>query len=118
MTADAEEALETAWLDRPTDLLEGIGANMWQAYNAMETTKRRHYDLLEIIDNKKKNYNIDPTEKDQRLLSCLLQDHDEQVKRFTRASQELKQQDPAAHLAIFAYMSGIGQATERYRVTH
>ena len=44
-------------LARPDDILDGVAALSWQAYNAMETTKRRHFDLLEIIDNKKKNYN-------------------------------------------------------------
>lgn len=84
----------------------------------METTKRRHFDFLEVLDNKKKNYNIDPTENDKRLLECLLQDHDEQVKRFTKASLALKDSDINAHTALFEYIGGINHASEEHRVTH
>ena len=105
-------------LDRPDELLQGAGSLAWQAYNAMETTKRRHFDFLEGLDNKKKNYNIDPTQYDTRLLACLLQDHDEQVKRFTKESKALKEADVSAHTGLFKYIGGINQATEEHRVTH
>ena len=104
--------------DRPDEILDGIGAEAWQAYNAMETTKRRHFDLLEVVDNKKKNYNIDPTEADQHMLACLLKDHDEQVKRFTSASSALKQRDADAHLALFTYIGGVNNAIEDRPTTH
>jgi len=103
---------------RPDEILDGVGAEAWQAYNAMETTKRRHFDLLEIVDNKKKNYNIDPTEADQYMLACLLKDHDEQVKRFTAASSALKQHDADAHLALFTYIGGVNTAMEDKPTTH
>ena len=104
--------VDNALLNRPDDILQGIAAESWQAYNAMETTKRRHFELLEIIDNKKKNYNIEPTAADQHLLHCLLCDHDEQVKRFTTASKALKEVDALAHTALFVYIGGINSATE------
>jgi len=104
--------------DRPDDILDGIGSAAWQAYNAMETTKRRHFELLELIDNKKKNFNIDPTEYDQRLIACLLKDHDEQVKRFTSASLALKNESAEAHLALFTYIGGVNNASEARQTTH
>lgn len=105
-------------LARPDQLLEGVGSIAWQAYNAMETTKRRHFDLLEVLDNKKKNYNLSPSDNEQRLLACLLKDHDQQVKRFTEASLVLKNFDTEAHLSLFAYIGGINHATEERQVTH
>ncbi len=92
---------------RPADILDGDAAEMWQAYNAMETTKARHYALLEIIDNKKKNYNIDATDVDKQMLQFLLDDHSGQVKRFTLASQALKTSNPAAHTQVFDYIGVI-----------
>lgn len=104
--------------ERPDDLLSGIAAFAWQAFNAMETTKRRHFSLLEIMENRKKNYNIDPGEREKALLACLLYDHDEQVRRFTDSSMALKAQDPAAHEALFGYISEISQSAEEQHVTH
>lgn len=98
--------------DRPEDILEGVAADAWQAYNAMESTKRRHYQLLEILENKKKNYALAPTEKEQRRLAGLLKDHDQQVSRFTAASLALKQADSAAHLALFVYIGEISDSAE------
>lgn len=103
---------------RPDELLAGIAADAWQAYNAMETTKRRHFEQLELLENRKKNYNIDPNERDRALLAGLLRDHDEQVVRFSEASVSLKQLDSAAHLALFGYIGVINKAAENRRTTH
>lgn len=104
--------------ERPDDLLSGIAAAAWQAFNAMETTKRRHFSLLEVMDNRKKNYNIDPGEREKALLACLLRDHDEQVKRFTESSMALKAENPEAHKVLFGYIGEINQSAEQHRVTH
>lgn len=104
--------------ERPDDLLNGIAALAWQAFNAMETTKRRHFSLLEVMDNRKKNYNIDPGAREKALLACLLRDHDEQVRRFTEYSTALKVQDPDAHKVLFGYIGEINQSAEDHRVTH
>ncbi|MFK7891967.1 MAG: hypothetical protein AB8B63_14215 [Granulosicoccus sp.] len=112
---------ETTTRVRPDALLNGADAvalPVWQAYNAMETTKRRHFERLEVIDAKKKNYNIDPSEADKLLLGFLLKDHDEQVKRFTEASQQLKLNEPDAHKAIFTYIGLINSEAGRLAVTH
>ena len=105
-------------LVRPSSILEGVAANTWQAYNAMQTTKQRHYDLLQILENKKKKFNLDPTEKDQALLQNLLSDHDAQVKRFTLASQQLKQSDAAAHTSLFVYIGQVAALTSDGEVHH
>ncbi|MFK8081447.1 MAG: hypothetical protein AB8B97_14260 [Granulosicoccus sp.] len=101
---------------RPDTILDGVAIDTWQAYNAMETTKRRHYELLEILDNKKKNYNLDPSQKESSLLACLLRDHDEQVKRFTVASSALKKVDAVAHRALFTYIGELSDVEPQ--VTH
>ncbi|MBX2837648.1 MAG: hypothetical protein KTR35_12380 [Gammaproteobacteria bacterium] len=95
---------------RPAAILDGEAAAAWQAYNAMQATKQRHYDLLAIVDNKKKKFNIDATDKDVAILADLLEDHDSQVKRFTKASSELKLAYPEAHRALFEYIGMINQA--------
>ncbi len=105
-------------LVRPSNILDGIAADSWQAYNAMQTTKQRHYDLLQILENKKKKFNLDPTEKDLALLKNLLSDHDAQVKRFTAASQTLKESDAAAHQALFVYIGQVAALTSEGEVQH
>jgi len=108
-------------IQRPEAILDGadaIASLTWQAYNAMETTKRRHFELLEILDNKKKNYNLDATEREQGLLACLLRDHDEQVRRFTEASKALKLRDATAHTALFTYIGSINSDIIAAPVTH
>ncbi|MEE9334524.1 MAG: hypothetical protein V3U65_10585 [Granulosicoccaceae bacterium] len=89
---------------RPSALLDNEAAAAWQAYNAMETTKSRHYTLLEIIDNKKKNYNIDSSDTDKQMLQFLLDDHSAQVKSFTEASKRLKNTNEAGHKRLFDYI--------------
>jgi len=105
-------------LARPSSILEGVAADTWQAYNAMQTTKQRHYDLLQILENKKKKFNLDPTEKDQTLLQNLLSDHDAQVKRFTLASQRLKESDARAHTTLFVYIGQVAALTADGEVQH
>lgn len=105
-------------LVRPSSILDGVAADTWQAYNAMQATKQRHYDLLQILENKKKKFNLDPTEKDQALLQNLLSDHDAQVKRFTSASNQLKAQDSSAHQALFVYIGQVAALTSDGEVQH
>ncbi|MDH3693507.1 MAG: hypothetical protein OER96_02920 [Gammaproteobacteria bacterium] len=94
-----------------------VASETWQAYNAMETTKQRHFDLLTAVETKKKNFNLDPTEKESQLLKNLLRDHDMQVSAFKSASDNLKQHDPDAHTALFAYIGEINTVLHDIRVT-
>lgn len=105
-------------IDRPDAILDDVAGNTFQAFNAMETTKRRHYQLLEVLDNKKKNYNLDPNEREQVLLANLLKDHDEQVRRFTALSAELKQTNADAHKALFVYIGALAENEPKSRITH
>ena len=114
MSGDAADA------GRPL-ALDGVAAEAWQAYNAMETTKRRHYALLEKLDLQRRNYNIEPSADEARRLEWLLADHDAQVKRFTAASLALKGADAAAHAALFAYVGLVvdaGGDADEGRKTH
>ena len=86
------------------DEQRAAAAVAWQAYNAMETTKQRHFDFLTILENKKRNFNLEPTETDEVMLKQLLRDHDEQVSAFTAASSALKASNPETHLALFRYI--------------
>jgi len=105
-------------LARPASVLDGVAADTWQAYNAMQTTKQRHYELLKILENKKKKFNLDPTEKDTTLLRHLLSDHDAQVKRFTVASVALKAADSDAHRALFVYIGQVAALSGEGEVHH
>ncbi len=89
---------------RPDALLAGIGADAFEAFNAMETTKRRHFAMLERLDAKRTRYGLEPTLAESALLADLLADHDAQVLRFTRASAALKAADPDDHRRLFAWV--------------
>ena len=88
-----------------TDQQREAAAAAWQAYNAMETTKQRHFDYLNVLERKKKNFNLDPTEEDNVILEQLLKDHDQHVKLFTHQSQALKEKNPETHQALFLSVS-------------
>jgi len=105
-------------LYRPGEVLDADAGDAWQAYNAMQTTKQRHYELLEALETKKKKFNLDATPRDTVLLEHLLADHDAQVKRFTDASAALKLSNPNAHKTLFEYIGLINHLTGEQRVTH
>ena len=65
------------------------------------------------LDLKKRNYNLDPSVGEARLLEWLLADHDAQVRRFAAASLALKEADGAAHATLFAYIGAIDRAGAR-----
>ena len=62
----------------------------FQAYNAMETTKKRHLDLMLAIDKRGKKFNLTATEAEVDMLNRLLKDHDGQVEQFKLESDTLK----------------------------
>lgn len=105
-------------LRRPADVLGNQAAVTWEAYNAMQTTKQRHIELLQRLDSSMKKYNLDPTPDDRKLLKHLLADHDAQVKRFTQASQQLKSAHPDAFIALFEYIALLNQSVNGQSVTH
>lgn len=98
-------------LQRPEEALTGVAAAAFESFNAMQTTKQRHYDLLQLLDDKRVRYGLNPTDRESALLAALLADHDAQVSRFTAASGALKEVDAEAHLALFRYIGSLEQAS-------
>jgi hypothetical protein len=82
----------------------------WQAYNAMETTKRRHFGYLQALESRRNKFNIEPGEAENQLLAQLLRDHDGQVTLFKSASEALRNSNPEAFDALWAYINEINAA--------
>lgn len=79
----------------------------FQAYNAMETTKQRHLNLMLAIEKRGKKFNMTASEAEIEMLNRLLKDHDGQVEQFKLESDTLKSVNPEAHLAMFKYVGEI-----------
>ena len=81
-----------------------------RSYNAMETTKRRHFDLMTVLETRKKKFNLDASPAETELLAALLQDHDEEVREFKACCDSLKAENPSAQTALFEYLAKINKA--------
>ena len=88
----------------------GEFASVLSSYNAMETTKRRHFDYLSMLENKKKKFNLPATPDEVTTLQDLLRDHNEEVQNFKKLSAGLKSGNPIAHQACFEYIGRLNQA--------
>ena len=73
----------------------------------METTKKRHFDLMLAIDKRGKKLNLKATPEEAEMLNRLLKDHDDQVEQFKLESDTLKSVNPEAHLVMFKYIGEI-----------
>ena len=82
----------------------------WQAYNALETTKRRHFGYLQALESRRKKFNMEPSEAENELLARLLRDHDEQVTLFKLASEALRNSNREAFDALWIYIKEIDAA--------
>ncbi|MGI9302209.1 MAG: hypothetical protein ACR2RB_05810 [Gammaproteobacteria bacterium] len=89
--------------------LPATATDAWQAYNAMEATKQRHFAYLKGLEARYKKYGS-PKEQEQATLNRLLQDHDTQVRHFARSMAELKQSDAHAHKALLSHISAVNSA--------
>ncbi len=89
-------------------------ASVLTAYNAMETTKRRHITLLEAGTTREKKFGLSPSQLERELLQTLLADHDAEVKGFQRAVAALKAQDREALAAVFAHFAKIDRGLEPF----
>ena len=113
-------------MDRETDsadqnqqlVLDDASSDAWQAYNAMFETKQQHYEFLEILENKKKKFNISPSESDKQKLAEYLAEHDKQVKRFTLLAQQLKATNPESHLNLFKFIAQLGDGKPDQKTPH
>jgi len=98
--------------------LDEASNEAWQAYNAMFDSKQQHYDFLEILENKKKKFNISPSQSDKQQLAAYLSEHDKQVKRFTQLAQELKTSNPESHLNLFKFIAQLGDGEPNQKTPH
>ena len=73
-------------------------------YNAMEATKRRHFDFLNLLEARQKNYNIEATGEERELLASLLADHDHAVRNFKNQTRHLQDAAPEACASLFRYI--------------
>ncbi len=85
----------------------------WQAYNAMETTKRRHITLLAGLEDR---YGAiaRASMTETLLLDKLLRDHDAQVTRFKDEMTALRAADSQAHTSLLGYMREINETLAPY----
>lgn len=104
--------------DNAQPVLDEACTDAWNAYNAMFETKQRHYEFLEILENKKKKFNISPSEKDKLQQAEFLAQHDEQVKNFTRLSMELKASNPESHIKLFHFIGQLGDGEPNKKTQH
>lgn len=95
--------------DLLTDELREHAEEALLAYNAMETTKRRHFDYLNQLESKQKKFNLAATETERQLLASLLTDHDRTVRSFQAQAQALQESAPEAHVALFKYIGLLHQ---------
>lgn len=84
-------------------------AEAFAAYNAMETTRQRHFDYLNMLTEREKRYNLQSSELEKGFLAGLLADHDAQVKAFKSASDALRQRSADDFQALFAWLGEIEQ---------
>ena len=67
----------------------------WQAYRAMQDSKRRHFEYLQYLEDKYSRYGR-PDEAEEQRRHALLAEHDARVGEFRTVLAELKQGDPDA----------------------
>jgi hypothetical protein len=87
-----------------SDCIPSAAAAAWQAYNAMEATKQRHFAYLRGLEARYEKYGI-PSDAEKRTLERLLKEHDAQVSVFKTAMQELRARDHKAHGDLLDYIS-------------
>ena len=85
---------------------------VWQAYNAVATTKRRYFTYLQAMEIRRNKFNIEPSENENQMLARLLRDHDEQVNAFKTASDALRNANPEAFDALWIYISEINSTLD------
>ncbi len=99
-------------------VLDEASEPAWQAYNAMFESKQAHFAFMELLENKKKKFNLSPTADDREKLDGLLAAHDKQVRVFTEISMALKTANPSAHQNLFAYIAQAVQSDKSENTQH
>ena len=83
-----------------------------QAYNAVETTKRRQFMYLQTMDTRCNQFIIEASANENQMLARLLRDHDEQVSAFKTASNRLRNANPEAFDALWIYIIEINSTLD------
>ena len=107
-TSDKPRQIEES--SASVDQYRGEFSSVLRSYNAMETTKRRHFDYMSMLENKKKKFNLSASPEEALTLQNLLRDHNDEVKTFKQLSDNLKADSPIAHQALFEYIGGLNRA--------
>lgn len=68
---------------------------VWQAYRAMQDSKRRHFEYLRYLEDKYSRYG-QPNDAEEQRRRALLAEHDARVGEFRTALATLKQGNPEA----------------------
>lgn len=82
-----------------SESLPAAARSAWQAYEAMEHSKRAHLGYLQEMEEKYRHGGSRSLAEAARLQS-LLQNHDRNVSNFRDAVRALATRDPAAHRAL------------------
>lgn len=98
--------------------LDDACMDSWRAYTAMYESKQRHYEHLQILEDKKKNFNLSPSEADKQKQAELLEQHDVQVKQFIALSSKLKLEHPDSHSVLFKFIGQLGDGEPTKKVQH
>ena len=86
-----------------SDLPEAALAG-WNAFKAMEQSKRRYFSYLETLERKYEDGGMRLLAEEVRL-DGLLKEHDHQVAEFGKAVKALGAADPVAQKALIAHMT-------------
>jgi len=79
------------------------------AHAAMQTTKDRHFGLLQLFEAREKKFNLQPSQLEQDLLADLLGEHDAAVDAFKTRIAALQESAPDTLQALLAHIARIEQ---------
>lgn len=87
-----------------TQTLPDVALSAWDAYRAMEESKREYFGYLADLETKYQHGGARTIAESMRLDS-LLSRHDRQVAGFRKAIKVLKARDAGAHRALIAHIT-------------
>lgn len=76
---------------------------VWQAYRAMQLSKRQHFEYLQHLEERYHPYGS-PGATEQRRLQTLLDVHDARVEQFRAALAQLRDQNPDAFAILLRWL--------------
>lgn len=91
------------------DSISAVAARAWQAYNAIEATKQRHFTYMSGLKTRYKKYGA-PSEAEKQMLDRLLKEHNAMVNAFKAQIQALRAVDAKAHDGLLDYITQLHTA--------